>query len=289
MAQAIRKVGVVGLGNMGLPIARTLAAAGFEVTGFDTMEERRAAFSPNLGSLGDLATASDALLLSLPTSDIIEKVVAEAAESLTSGHLILDTSTAEPASSRRLHTAMAARGIGYLDAPVSGGPTAARNGQLLVMAGGAESDLNRAAAVLQAIARQVVHCGGPGTGNVTKLVNNLLCAAHLTLAGEALALAEAGDLQPEALLAALNVGSGRSGVTELNLPRWVLSNSFDSGFSMGLMRKDVGLALKLASEVGLAPRLATAAGAIWRDSGASVPDSEDFNRMVPYAKETSRR
>ena len=289
MAQAIRKVGVVGLGNMGLPIARTLAAAGFEVTGFDTMEERRAAFSPNLGSLGDLATANDALLLSLPTSDIIEKVVAEAAESLMSGHLILDTSTAEPASSRRLHAEMAARGIGYLDAPVSGGPTAARNGQLLVMAGGAESDLNRAAAVLQAIARQVVHCGGPGTGNVTKLVNNLLCAAHLTLAGEALALAEAGDLQPEALLAALNVGSGRSGVTELNLPRWVLSNSFDSGFSMGLMRKDVGLALKLASEVGLAPRLATAAGAIWRDSGASVPDSEDFNRMVPYAKETSRR
>ncbi|WP_375596846.1 NAD(P)-dependent oxidoreductase [Algihabitans albus] len=289
MAQAIRKVGVVGLGNMGLPIARTLAAAGFEVKGFDTMEERRAAFSPNIGSLGDLATASDALLLSLPTSDIIEKVVAEAAESLTSGRLILDTSTAEPASSRRLQAEMAARGIGYLDAPVSGGPTAARNGQLLVMAGGAESDLNRAAAVLQAIARQVVHCGGPGTGNVTKLVNNLLCAAHLTLAGEALALAEAGDLQPEALLAALNVGSGRSGVTELNLPRWVLSNSFDSGFSMGLMRKDVGLALKLASEVGLAPRLATAAGAIWRDSGASVPDSEDFNRMVPYAKETSRR
>lgn len=289
MAQAIRKVGVVGLGNMGLPIARTLAAAGFEVTGFDTMEERRAAFSPNLGSLGDLATANDALLLSLPTSDIIEKVVAEAAESLTSGQLIVDTSTAEPASSRRLHAEMGARGIGYLDAPVSGGPTAARNGQLLVMAGGAESDLNRAAAVLQAIARQVVHCGGPGTGNVTKLVNNLLCAAHLALAGEALALAEAGDLQPEALLAALNVGSGRSGVTELNLPRWVLSNSFDSGFSMGLMRKDVGLALKLASEVGLAPRLATAAGAIWRDSGASVPDSEDFNRMVPYAKETSRR
>ena len=157
------------------------------------------------------------------------------------------------------------------------------------MAGGAESDLSRAAPMLQAIARQVVHCGGPGAGNVTKLINNLLCAAHLTLAGEALALAEAGGLQPEALLAALNVGSGRSGVTELNLPRWVLSNSFDSGFSMGLMRKDVGLALKLASEVGLAPQLATAAGAIWADSSASVPDAEDFNRMVPYAKETSRQ
>ena len=84
MAQAIRKVGVVGLGNMGLPIARTLAAAGFEVTGFDTMEERRAAFSPNLGSLGDLATASDALLLSLPTSDIIEKARASTALELES-------------------------------------------------------------------------------------------------------------------------------------------------------------------------------------------------------------
>ena len=111
MTQALRRVGVVGLGNMGLPIARTLAAAGFEVMGFDTVEERRAAFSPNLESLSDLAAASDVLLLSLPTSGIIEKAVAEAAPTLRPGRLIVDTSTAEPASSRRLQAEMAARGI----------------------------------------------------------------------------------------------------------------------------------------------------------------------------------
>ncbi|WP_119165309.1 NAD(P)-dependent oxidoreductase [Algihabitans albus] len=288
MAQAIRKVGVVGLGNMGLPMARTLETAGFAVAGFDAAEARREAFSPTRDSLTELAADSDALLLSLPTSQIVEAVVAEAAPALPPGSLVIDTSTAEPGSTRRLQAEMAARGLGYVDAPVSGGPSGARNAQLLIMAGGNRPDLDRAEALLATLSRQVVRCGGPGAGNVTKLVNNLLCAAHLTLAGEALALAEAGGLTPEALLAALNIGSGRSGVTEVNLPRWVLSGDFDSGFSMGLMRKDVGLALKLAEEAEVTPALAGAAAAIWQESRESLPDSEDFNRMVTYAKESSR-
>ena len=289
MAQAIRRVGVVGLGNMGLPMARTLEAAGFTVTGFDAAEARRKAFAPTADSLTDLAAGNEALLLSLPTSAIVERVVAEAAPALAPGSLIVDTSTAEPASTRRLQSELAAEGLGFVDAPVSGGPSGARNAHLLVMAGGRPADLDRADPLLVALARQVVRCGGPGTGNVTKLVNNLLCAAHLTLAGEALALADAGGLSPEALLAALNIGSGRSGVTEVNLPRWVLSDDFNSGFSMGLMRKDVGVALKLAEEAGVSPPLAQAAAAIWNESRDSVADDEDFNRMVTYAKESSRR
>jgi 3-hydroxyisobutyrate dehydrogenase len=139
--------------------------------------------------------------------------------------------------------------------------------------------------VLEALARQVVRCGNPGAGNVTKLVNNLLCAAHLALAGEALALAEAGGLKPAALLSAVNAGSGRSGVTEVNLPRWVLTDSFDSGFSMALMRKDVKLALELADELGVSPELARAAARFWDESREAVPDTDDFNRMVPYARD----
>ncbi|WP_421707488.1 NAD(P)-dependent oxidoreductase [Algihabitans sp.] len=289
MTEATRRVGLIGLGNMGLPMARTLEAAGFAVTGFDAAEARRAAFSPSADTVTDLAAGNETLLLSLPTSEIVEKVVAEAAPALAAGSLIIDTSTAEPASTRRLQSELAAKGLGYVDAPVSGGPSGARNAHLLVMAGGSPADLDRAEPLLTALSRQVVRCGGPGTGNVTKLVNNLLCAAHLTLAGEALALAEAGGLSPEALLAALNIGSGRSGVTEVNLPRWVLSGDFDSGFSMGLMRKDVGIALKLAKEAGLSPPMAQAAAAIWGESQNAVSDDEDFNRMVTYAKEFSRK
>jgi 3-hydroxyisobutyrate dehydrogenase len=282
------RIGVVGLGNMGLPMARTLAAAGFAVTGFDAETARRAEFQPSRDSLAALAETSDLLLLSLPNSAVVESVVAEAAAHLKPGALFVDTSTAEPGSTCKLQAELAGRGLGFVDAPVSGGPAGARDGQLLVMAGGTDTDLEAARPVLEAMARQVVRCGGPGAGNVTKLVNNLLCAAHLTLAGEALALAEAGGLTPQALLAALNVGSGRSGVTEVNLPRWVLSDSFDSGFSMGLMRKDVGLALDLAKTLGLAPALGQAAGAIWSESRQALSDAEDFNRMVPYAQERSR-
>ncbi len=281
-------VGVVGLGNMGLPMARTLAASGLAVTGFDAVPARAAAFAPLAPSLAALAADSRVLLLSLPTSAVVEAVVAEAAPHLPAGALVIDGSTAAPESSRRLQAALAERGLGYVDAPVSGGPAGARDGQLLVMAGGAAADVARAVPLLERLARRVVPCGGPGCGNVVKLVNNLLCAAHLTLAGEALALAEAGGVAPEALLAALNRGSGRSGVSETNLPRWVLSGSFDSGFTMGLMRKDVDLALELADAEGLDPALARATARLWRETQGALDESADFNRMVPFARERSR-
>lgn len=283
-----RRVGLVGLGNMGLPMARTLAAAGFAVTATDSAPERRAAFQPSRESVAELAAASDLLLLSLPNSQTVEAVVDAARPHLVDGTLIVDTSTSAPASTRALQARLAAQGIGYVDAPVSGGPAGARDGQLLVMAGGSAADLDAAMPVLEALAREVVRCGGPGAGNVTKLINNLLCAAHLALAGEALALAEAGGPQPAALLAALNLGSGRSGVSEVNLPRWVLTERFDSGFSMGLMRKDLKLALDLAEELGVSPELARSAALLWETSRDTLAEQEDFNRMVVYARDRAR-
>ncbi len=284
-----RRVGLVGLGNMGLPMARTLAGAGFAVAATDSAPERRAAFQPSRETVADLARESDLLLLSLPNSGIVEAVVETARPHLAAGALVVDTSTAAPASTRALQARLATHGIGYVDAPVSGGPAGARDGQLLVMVGGSAADLDAAMPVLGALAREVVRCGGPGAGNVTKLVNNLLCAAHLALAGEALALAEAGGLQPAALLAALNLGSGRSGVSEVNLPRWVLTESFDSGFSMGLMRKDLRLALELAEELGVSPDLARAAARLWETSRDTLAEQEDFNRMVVYAGNRARK
>ncbi|WP_237217889.1 NAD-binding protein, partial [Falsiroseomonas oryziterrae] len=163
-------------------------------------------------------------------------------------------------------------------APVSGGPAGAGAGSLTVMAGGAAEALEAARPVLARIAARIVHVGEAGAGQVAKLVNNLLVATHLVAAAEALRIGEAAGVPVASLLPVVNAASGRSAATEVNLPRWVLSGSFDSGFTAGLMRKDVRLAMELASAVGADPGACGRAAAAWE--AAPVGDDADFNRVA---------
>ncbi len=280
-------VGIVGLGNMGLPMARTLKRTGLKVSGSDTSAARRAELPGAFADFAALAAACDILILSLPSSAVVEAVVGDGT-GLRAGQLVIDTSTADPASTRRLQAALARRGVGFVDAPVSGGAAGAADGQLLVMMGGDAADTARAMPVLKPLARKIVACGGPGTGNVVKLVNNHLAAAHLALAGEALGLAGAAGIAPEVLLEAVNSGSGRSAATEVNLPRWVLSGKFDSGFTAALMRKDVRLAGALADAVGVDGALSRASRDIWARSADRLADGEDFNRIVELLRGSSK-
>jgi 3-hydroxyisobutyrate dehydrogenase len=134
--------------------------------------------------------------------------------------------------------------------------------------------------VLERISAKRVHVGPVGAGNVAKIVNNLLCAAHLLTAAEAVRIARAAGVDAERLLEGLNAGSGRSGVTLANFPTWVLNGAFDSGFTMKLMRKDVRLAAQFVGELGLSLPLATDTARIWADSATTIADGEDFNRIV---------
>lgn len=273
-AATISKVGVVGLGAMGLPMAHTLAGAGFSVRGFDVAAERRQLFAPSVDTLEALAGV-DAVVMSLPNDAIVASVVGALCRVLEAP-LMIDTSTVSPVTSRRLAGDAVAAGGAYLDAPVSGGVAGAAAGTLLTMVGGDLSPVERAMPVLEALSRKIVRCGGPGTGAVVKLANNMLCAGHLLLAGEALRIAEAGDVGTDALLEALNAGSGRSGVTELNLPKWILPGAFDSGFTLGLMAKDVTLAADLAGAGNLAAEIAER----WQEAADEMGGTADFNRIV---------
>src|SRR5262249_9593327 len=161
---------------------------------------------------------------------------------------------------------LAKAGHCMLDAPVSGGPDGAEAGSLLMMVGGEAAHLERARTVLDALASKIVHIGARGTGHAAKLVNNLLCAAPLITAAEAVALGKAAGIEPERLLNAINEGSGRSAVTEVNYPRWVLNETFNSGFTMKLMRKDVRQALSLIENTRLRLPLAAQIGRIWQSS-----------------------
>lgn len=283
-------VGVVGLGNMGLGIGQTLAREGFRVTGFDVSDARRSlaagAGVETLYGLAEVFAVADFVVLSLPTGRDVRAVVNEHASMLgRSIHrrvVILDTSTSEPEVSKELARQLEAMGHGFLDAPVSGGPAGAANGKLTMMIGGSEADVTLARPVIEAMCATVVHVGPSGAGNVAKLVNNLLVAAHMITTSEGLKLAASAGVDPEAVLRTVNAASGRSFVSEVHFPAFVVSERFDSGFSAGLMRKDVRLGLDMAARSGAELPLLDIAGKLWEKSAVIYADGDDFTRMGDF-------
>ena len=280
-------VAVIGLGKMGLAMAIVLKGKGFAVMGFDLSPER-IQLAGNEGiaceaDLRSLSTKARLFVLSLPLASQVDMTVAGAGGLLAHaapGSVIIDTSTSEAAVSRRLAAACALKGIGFLDAPVSGGPAGAKAGTLAIMIGGDGEHLEMARPVLEAMGTKLLHVGASGAGNVAKLVNNLLVAAHLLTVSEAMQLSEAAGVPAADVLKVINAASGRSAVSEINYPRWIESGTFDSGFTMGLMRKDVGLAAALAHVSGVDAPVSELVARLWAQSVAQLADGEDFNRIV---------
>jgi 3-hydroxyisobutyrate dehydrogenase len=176
--------------------------------------------------------------------------------------------------------ALATRGINFIDAPVSGGPKGAASGSMSMVIGAEDEVLARAMPVLEAMSGSRVHVGRCGAGNVAKIANNMLAACHLISTAEAVAMAARAGVSPEKLLEGVNAGSGRSGASQVMFPNWVINKAYDSGFSMGLMRKDVGLASELAQQLGMELPLANAVAQLWDASRATLDDSEDFCAIV---------
>lgn len=280
-------IGVIGLGNMGRGMALSLRRGGFGVVGTDACEATRRNVATEgidvVGSIAAVAARADVIILSLPTAAIVAEVVA-GPQGLISharkGVLIIDTSTSHPATTRQLASQLEAVGMTIIDAPVSGGPKGAITGQLTMVIGGREADVARAEPVLSAMSAKRVHIGDVGAGHLAKIANNLLVAAHLIAAGEVAKLAEQSGVSTERLLEGINAGSGRSGVTQVNFPNWILSGAFNSGFTMKLMRKDVRLAAEVIGQLGLALPLSAEVARLWSLSAESIGDDEDFNRIV---------
>lgn len=274
-------VAVIGLGNMGMAMLKRLIASGHRPRGWDLdPAKREAARQAGAEIAADLAASlAEITLFSLPHDAAVAAVLEEALPALQPGAVIIDTSTLSPRAVRGFAEQAAAQGVSYLDAPVSGGPAGAAAGSMAMMVGGDAAALERATPILQHLTARLLHIGPSGAGQVAKLVNNLLVASHLVTAGEALRLGAAAGVAPEALLPVLNGASGRSAVTEVNWPRWIIPGTFDSGFSAGLMRKDVGLALELARELDVPLEATGRAALLWQELREAVPDEADFNHL----------
>ncbi|UPY39069.1 NAD(P)-dependent oxidoreductase [Sediminicoccus sp. KRV36] len=273
-------IGVVGLGQMGGAMLRRLRAEGQLVLGFDLDPGLREAArqAGAVACASPIGVAAPLVVFSLPHAAAVQAVLAALLPHLPPGAVIADTSTIEPAQARLFADQADAAGVAYLDAPVSGGPAGAASGQLAMMVGGSARALERVRPALLLLAARIMHVGESGAGQVAKLANNLLVATHLAAAAEALRVAARAGVPPEAILPVINAASGRSAATEVNWPRWISSGSFDSGFTAGLMRKDVRLALALAAEVGAELSVCGAAAAVWAES--PVADGEEFNRVA---------
>ena len=278
------RLGIIGCGNMGGGMASQLIKNGFEPTCFDPSPENSVKMS-TLGaatttSAGGLAEICDVIILFLPKAAVVETVMAEILPYVQAGTVILDASTSEPATSQAMAEKGAEHGFSFVDGPVSGGPAAANAGTMTMLLGGDADAIETLRPALDILTAKTVKVGGSGAGHAAKIANNMLCAAHLVLVGEAIRLGQAAGVSPEDLLEGINAGSGRSGVSEVNFPKWVLNGAYDSGFTMGLMRKDVGLALDLAKTSNVDLSGFEAIADIWLNGSGDISDSDDFNAIV---------
>jgi 3-hydroxyisobutyrate dehydrogenase len=283
---SITQAGFIGLGNMGFPMAAHLADAGFALTVSDAapgVTERFAAEHPT-------ATAADgptsfsavqALILMLPTSDIVEDVLEreQVATALPPGCLVIDMSSSEPLRTRALAARLGGLGLSMLDAPVSGGVRGARSARLSVLVGGAEADLDRARPLLESMAGTIIRVGGIGSGHAAKALNNLVSAATMSITVEALVIAQAFGIDAATMTDVLNSSSGRSNTSENKLAQFMISGTFDSGFALQLMAKDVGLAVALARALDRPAEIAAPVAGQWRRIAGQTGPATDHTQL----------
>lgn len=287
MSEAITRVGFVGLGRMGLPMVANLIRGGFAVSAVD-ISPHALARAESVGAhtstdLGDLAGEIDLLVLMLPDSDAVEKVLADAAVAgvLGDGLLVADMSSSQPGRTRTLAGELAGRGVRMIDAPVSGGVGGAEKATLTIMVGGDASDVERARPALEALGR-VVPVGGVGAGHAMKALNNLLSATHLWITGEAMAAGVQFGLDPAVMLDVFNSSSGRSGSTEKKWPEFVMTQSYGSGFGLRLMLKDMRIAVELSEQAGVFHSLGADAVALWARAAEDLPSTADHTEIARW-------
>ncbi|UXM93680.1 NAD(P)-dependent oxidoreductase [Paenarthrobacter sp. JL.01a] len=278
-----RRIAVIGLGSMGGAMASTLHSAGWDVTGFDPSDAARnnaaGAGISTTAELQDLA-GTPYVVLSLPSAKIVEAtvpVLLSAAGTIA----IVDTTTSEPGTSTSMASLADSRGTGFVDAPVSGGREGAATGTLSAFVGATDTALAAAQPVLEALTGgKYAHIGGPGSGNVVKLLNNVLAAANLVSVGEALGVAKAYGIDPAVATASISNASGGSKVSAAMYPGWVLSGSHDSGFSLGLMARDASLAVDIARQIGEQPELLVAVARQWQEALSALGPAADFTEIA---------
>jgi 3-hydroxyisobutyrate dehydrogenase len=286
------RIGFVGLGNMGRPMADNLLKAGFELAVADVDPRRLAGLGVKAllpASLAALGEMSDLVITMLPDGKIVRKALLgedggndNVLDGLKPGALVVDMSSSAPVGTRTLGAELAERGIALVDAPVSGGVKRAIDGTLAIMVGGAEADIARCRPLLAAMGRDIFPTGPLGSGHAMKALNNYVSAAGLAAAAEAVLVGERFGLDPTAMVDILNASTGRNNATENKFKQFILPKRYAAGFTMGLMAKDLRTALETAEATATPTPLAAACIKLRNAAEAKLGAAADHTEIARY-------
>ncbi|WP_438311997.1 NAD(P)-dependent oxidoreductase [Sporosarcina sp. FA9] len=261
-----KRIGFIGLGNMGLPMAMNLLKGGQKLSVFDKNVEAVNCMV-KLGAKAcvnakEVAEKSSIIFISLPNSPIIESVIIGVdgvLEGFKNGEVIIDMSSADPSSTRKISDILLEKGVTIIDAPVSGGPEAAAEGTLSIMVGSSEADYLTYKPLLSLLGTKVSHVGEVSSGHSIKAINNLLYGTIFVASCEAMALGVKSGIKAEKLLSVISASAGRNFAIDVKFPGNVMSRNFKPGFSTDLLNKDMDIALSLAKEQNVPVVLSQAA------------------------------
>ena len=282
------RVAFLGLGAIGRPMARHLAPPAFDLAVWNRTPAKAASFASETGARAvtsprDAAAGAEVVITCFPTSREVEDVLAGPdglLAGMSAGSVLVDCTSGDPATSRRIAERLASNQCAFLDAPVSGGVAGAERGKLTVMVGGDAATLERVRPVLSAFGSMIVHCGAVGAGDALKSVNNAMLAVHLWSLAEGLAALMKAGVDPKVALEVINASSGRSNASQNLFPERVLSRAFPRTFRLALLDKDVGIAAGVARDHKVASPMLQLAAELFRAAHADMGEEADHVEVV---------
>ncbi|MCE9602953.1 MAG: NAD(P)-dependent oxidoreductase [Gemmatimonadetes bacterium] len=289
-------VAFLGLGAIGTPMARHLARVDWGLRVWNRTAVRASEFATKHAAHGvthattpaAAARGADVVITCFPVSSDVESLLDGpdgVLAGLARGATLVDCTSGDPATSKRIAARLAERGVGYLDAPVSGGVLGAEGGTLTVMVGGDSATLEKVRPVLEAFGKKIVHCGAIGTGDAVKAVNNALLAMHLWSTAEGLATLTSAGVDPAVALDVINTSSGRSNASMNLFPERVLTRAFPRTFRLALLDKDVGIAAQVAREQRIPSPLIQLTAELYQAAHRALGEEADHVEVVKWVEQ----
>lgn len=290
------RVGFIGIGNMGNPMAGHLARGGWKVTVYDTDSAKAQSFVEANGgaaaaNLAELGKASDVVITMLPDGRVVRRVALGKngegdclVQGLAKGAVIIDMSSSAPVGTRELGKDLEKHGISLIDAPVSGGVRGAVAATLAIMVGGDQAIAQRYDPLLALMGKRF-YVGALGSGHAAKVLNNYVSAAGLAAAAEAVLIAQRFGIDAQTLVNVINASTGRNNSTENKFAQFILNGKFNSGFALGLMAKDLSLAMEVAQACKVPAELGHATLELWKKAEQSVGGAADHTEIARFVNE----
>jgi len=293
------KIAFVGLGLMGVPMAKNLLKAGYQIAGFDLNQEVAVKFSGEKGfqfvsSPEQAIQDANLTILMLPDSAIIDALLWGSngsegiATQLRKNSYLIDMSSSSPISSKENNQKLEKLGIQFIDAPVSGGVKKAIDGSLAIIVGGKKEYFAEVHPLLECMGKSIVHVGDAGAAHAVKALNNYVSAAGLIAASEALNAAKRFGLDPHVVNQVFNASTGRNNTTENKVENFMLNDAFNSGFSLALMRKDVQIALNFIENMNCYANLAKQCVLTAKEADEKLGKGADHTAMFDYVRSEAR-